>query len=756
MIPQNTFGELATLHGIKRTASIKCSKKGILWEMNGVAFRHIMKRLSLANESRVIHFLEGIEHVKVLEKKDIKKLAAAFVVHHYNPQEYIIKNGAQGDRMFVIMSGSVSEVNETKTRNIVHCDGSIVGCSGFLKDVHCADVIALHKVTCLALDKHVLCRLSESIKKALRRVALQELLTKTTPWFNELTQQQQLALVQCFKDDCFDTGEKVAQDGEDGTDSLLVVMEGAVCPESELPEEMTSAERKVSQKIYGEGSPMASGTGQLLIKKESSIVSSGECAGAADIVQRSFSNKRSFVAMSPSRVLSMTNEMAKVVLNAELDEVVRQNKIAKALSGMALFRQLTHNQLEHVIGKLEHVTYQRGCAIVSQGEVAHHFYLVESGVITVSKDGEHIRELNKWDYFGERGLLQADVRTATCTAASHCQCLRLSAEDFHETLGLFKDEVLGRIAFQDVDCEMSSLCQTHIVGSGSFGTVKKVHLKEDERRVYALKAIKKGSASDDMEKALKREIAINAQCYHPCIMQFIKTMQDGAYVYLLTEFLGGGTLADVLAPTLTTKQARFYSANITIALHYLHERKIMHRDLKPENVLLDEKGNPKIGDFGCAKKCKCSFTLVGTPLYMAPEVVTGHGHTKAVDWWSLGIMLYEFHEGKCPFGIDHLHHCEDAEQRELELFRQILQKPIRILEKWDESLKALVSGLLERQPEMRMCSSTSGGKPAMDHAYFKSINWDDIIGRVMDPPFLPKTTRIHKMWKAVDSNMHLG
>lgn len=233
-------------------------------------------------------------------------------------------------------------------------------------------------------------------------------------------------------------------------------------------------------------------------------------------------------------------------------------------------------------------------------------------------------------------------------------------------------------------------------------------------------------------------------------MQFIKTFQDAEEVYFLTEFLGGGDLFYAIREIgmLTKLQSQFYSASIVLALEYLHARSIMYRDLKPENVLLDFSGNAKLVDFGCCKKDTRTKTLVGTPEYLAPEVILGKGYTCVVDWWSLGVMMHEFICGPLPFG----HDTDD----QLELFREILEAPLQFPHHMsDASAVNVISGLLERTPELRLGSSTHGAKEIQQHPYFQDFDWDAVAGRYMDPPWKPNTEVLQGNWERMDGQLVL-
>jgi cGMP-dependent protein kinase len=239
---------------------------------------------------------------------------------------------------------------------------------------------------------------------------------------------------------------------------------------------------------------------------------------------------------------------------------------------------------------------------------------------------------------------------------------------------------------------------------------------------------------------------INAQCYHPCIMQFIKTFQDAKNVYFLTEFLGGGDLFYAIREIgqLTKAQSQFYSASIALALEYLHARGIIYRDLKPENVLLDFKGNTKLVDFGCCKKALRTNTLVGTPEYFAPETIQGKGYTCAIDWWALGVMMHEFIVGPLPFGRD----TED----QMELHKEIMEAPLEFPDFInDDAAVAIISGLLERTPELRIGASQKGAKEVKEHPYFEKFDWNALVGRQLKTPWKPNQQSLQSQWEMFNS-----
>lgn len=166
---------------------------------------------------------------------------------------------------------------------------------------------------------------------------------------------------------------------------------------------------------------------------------------------------------------------------------------------------------------------------------------------------------------------------------------------------------------------------------------------------FALKILSKKRIAETKQVAhIKNEKNILASVEHPFIVNLIESFQDESNLYLAFEFIQGGEIFRLLRKEniFPNDVTLFYIAEITLALQYLHQRQIAYRDLKPENLLVGSDGHIKITDFGFAKKIEDrSYSLCGTPEYLAPEIILGQGHNHGVDWWSLGVLLYELLAG---------------------------------------------------------------------------------------------------------------
>jgi len=228
--------------------------------------------------------------------------------------------------------------------------------------------------------------------------------------------------------------------------------------------------------------------------------------------------------------------------------------------------------------------------------------------------------------------LRINNRMKTSKTARHNETAELIAKIRSENNLTIKDFTIGTT-----------------LGTGTFGRVRQVQYRNDTSKiVFALKMLKKTEIVKlNQVDHIKSEKYILGQIDHPFIVKMICSFQNSKYIYMLFEFLPGGELFSRLRKEgrFNEDVALFYSAEILLALRYLHINSIIYRDLKPENLLIDERGHIKLADFGFAKVLyeDRTYTLCGTPEYLAPEIIKGQkvGYGKCVDWWALGILLYE-------------------------------------------------------------------------------------------------------------------
>ncbi|KAK6489576.1 RAC-gamma serine/threonine-protein kinase isoform X1 [Huso huso] len=275
-----------------------------------------------------------------------------------------------------------------------------------------------------------------------------------------------------------------------------------------------------------------------------------------------------------------------------------------------------------------------------------------------------------------------------------------------------------------------------LLGKGTFGKVILVREKASGK-YYAMKILKKEViiAKDEVAHTLT-ESRVLKNTRHPFLTSLKYSFQTKDRLCFVMEYVNGGELFFHLSRerVFSEDRTRFYGAEIVSALDYLHSAKIVYRDLKLENLMLDKDGHIKITDFGLCKEgitdAATMKTFCGTPEYLAPEVLEDNDYGRAVDWWGLGVVMYEMMCGRLPF------YNQDHEK----LFELILMEDIKFPRTLSSDAKSLLSGLLIKDPNKRLGGGPDDAKEIMRHSFFVGLNWQDVYDKKLIPPFKPQVS----------------
>mmetsp|Transcript_25028 Transcript_25028/g.82012 ORF Transcript_25028/g.82012 Transcript_25028/m.82012 type:complete len:540 (-) Transcript_25028:125-1744(-) len=281
--------------------------------------------------------------------------------------------------------------------------------------------------------------------------------------------------------------------------------------------------------------------------------------------------------------------------------------------------------------------------------------------------------------------------------------------------------------------ELSDFDLLKVIGKGSFGKVMLVR-KKDTGEVFAMKVLHKTSVLQGGQvEHTKAERNILQQVQHPFLVGLRYAFQNEAKLYMVLDYLNGGELFFHLKNSgrFDEPRVRIYSAELVLALGHLHSLGIVYRDLKPENVLLDKDGHIRITDFGLAKKNvtdnASAKTFCGTPEYLAPEILHGTGHGRAVDWWSLGTLMFEMLNSLPPFYDTNLN----------QMYKKILKDPLVFPSFFSANSKDVLTKLLDRNPETRLGSHESDAEEIKAHPFFAAIDFEKLYNKQIPAPFKP-------------------
>jgi len=539
--------------------------------------------------------------------------------------------------------------------------------------------------------------------------------------FHGLDDEQRRSIIeQMWRINCPE-GTKIITEGDVHAEEFYVVQEGNF--------DIFVNETKVASSIRGEG------FGELALLYNS--------PRAATVV-----------ATENSKVFAVNRSALRTVQHHTDRE--RGKTIQALLKTLPEINSLPDRNIALIQMALVEYIFDKDEVILRQGDDGDRFYLIASGACTWEKKlqgGEVLSgDIGLGEYFGEMALLKREKHAATIIAKTPVKTFTLSKEDFHEHIGVGRS-FLKRLSNNHskkaqslqtppnrIECSLQDLVSNTVglLGKGAFGIVTLVEDKKSGTS-YALKAIKKCKVvRKHQQKHVVEELRVMRMLakLNCCFLtNLLATYKDSLRVYYLLEACLGGELFSILRRKrkFQEKTARFYIGCVVEAFDCMHSHNIIYRDLKPENLVLDARGYAKVTDFGFAKVVvDRTFTMCGTPDYLAPEIVSGQGHGRAVDWWTLGILTYEMLASRAPFYSNH----------RINTYRMIITGSLRFPTFFSNKSIGFISSLLRVRPVKRLGMQCEGTKVVRNHCFFDSFSWNSLQERTMTPPIINKVRSV--------------
>jgi len=271
------------------------------------------------------------------------------------------------------------------------------------------------------------------------------------------------------------------------------------------------------------------------------------------------------------------------------------------------------------------------------------------------------------------------------------------------------------------------------LGVGFIGSVRLVRLANSSGETpFALKVMSKRAVlKKEQVHHVLQEKQLLGQVDHPFIVNLLTVFQDDANLYMLMEYVNGGELFSAIrnGKRFNNEGAQFYAAEVALALAHCHASFIAYRDLKLENILIDFQGHVKITDFGFAKVVRTrTYTRCGTPDYMAPEIINMRGHDMSVDWWAMGVLIYELLTGRTPF-------VGGSSQA---TYQKVLNTEPKFPAHFTEHARGIVRQLLTKDKSRRLGCGVHGAADVQNHKWFAAVAWDLVLERKYTAPYVPK------------------
>lgn len=711
-----SFGEGALLQNVPRAATINTITDCTLWGLDREMFRKVVAELNAANFEENMKIVENTSIFAELTYDQKEALVESMSIISFEPGCNVTKEGDSGDLMYIIKEGNAVCTKE----GVELCRFTKGECFGeqalFFKTVRSATITALDNVKCLSLASETLTQVLGSHLQTIIFKNSLRLAIKSSKYLKKLSKMQEEFLIRSMSIGDFSQGTVIIPVGTGRNSDIIIPLKGE-------------------------------------LKGPNGTIRALKVIGEAEIIENSSETWPSdVVANSNTTIGYISRALFEEAIGGKYSDCVGNNSKIRLLKSVPLFRTLTTEQYNGIIKALRLGEYGDGQTIFEENDPGESLFIIKSGMVDIKKKGNYLRSISKNDYFGERSILFSSPRTATAVANGRVIVWVLFRADF---LSVINDKIrynlVKRIELQDETIKMQDLKIVKLLGKGMTGIVF-LAVHKHKKLLYALKTVHRQKIYEyNMYHGIQLERDILLQLDHTFIMKLVKTFKDQKRIYFLTEYVRGMDLFDVIRAMnfICEKHARFFVGSLMLVLEDLHEKNIVYRDLKPENVVVDDEGYLKLIDFGTAKFIKGrTFSVLGTPQYMAPEVIMGTGYTVSADLWSLGIMMFEFLFGYVPFG--------ECDTDPVVVYEKVLERNIdypKIPNNVYVEARDLCEQLLSKNPIMRNGGSSEILKK---HKWYSGFDWELLISRQEIPPYVPKLSKIEKdVEKALESMQNI-
>ena len=668
------------------------------------------------NDSDLAFLKEVIQHCssfKDLKEEDIIKILSNMFSCSTKEGEAVFKQGDEASCMFVLAEGSCDVLINNESKRTLN-PGDLFGELALLYNApRSASIICIKPCKFWALDR-------KSFRRAIELISFQnyeinrQYIDKVS-FFENFSESQKDNLASYVITQRYNSKESVFRQGDD-SNSYYIIREGAI----EL------WEGNLVMKTFVEGE----GFGENALYKDPGL------------------RTMTAVAKGDTTLLVLSRETLIDVLGAEIESVILKNFSIRVLEQHPILKFLSKIQKTKWSNALERVSFSSEQKLASQNEILEFIYIVIEGSVTCGGDTyvkgqimgiEALSSNGHWvtphDIMASESVL-AKIKIADAVAIigeNLDTTVKKNIETYSEMVNVLAED------FRDSakDTDLTNLVFINKLGEGQFGEVLLV-ANSVTHSLYALKRVSKIKVQEyDIGTHIINEKNLLMNLNFPFLVKLYKTLKDNEALYFLLNFIQGSELFEFIREIdlMNNSEAQFYIGTVILVIEYIHEKSIVYRDLKPENMIVDKEGYVNIIDFGTAKLLSSpkmrTNTIIGTPHYMAPEIIRGKGYSLAVDVWSIGIVLFELMCGGVPFG-------ENASST-VEIYKEILNCKIKFpnffQKEENNNVMDLITMLLNKIPEARIKNDFANLK---SHPWFDGFPWDDLFHRKVKAPYLPK------------------
>ncbi len=713
----HTFGEISLFTAKKREEVIITKESTELYIIDGESFRDIQKRNNEMILKERYNFLNNIFLFECLDKISKYNVAQKMEKKEFLPNKKIINQGESGDTLYIIKEGMVScRIGLKEIRRLSNHE--YFGQNSILIDVkRSADIITLQKTICYELSKQDLKEaLTDDYIDVILFCFFKNSIDKNTNLKNIIIDSHLHGVFNCFSIQTYSKNEKIydpknKKSLKTKNKKLVLVIEGSLFREKTL---LADKGKFLGEQLFNDINQTIS---EDVYANPDAITFEADIFDIAKIMKIDLIKDKE----KPLNILRAINKLKKIYL----------------------FRNLSDETLESIAQRMKKQKFKPNEYIIEENTEGEQFYLIIKGRVRITAKGNYIRDLDSGDCLGEKALLTEHVlRTASAMALEKVLCYVLSKSEFQVILNddNTKEYLLKKLALQDTEIGLEDLHYIKFLGKGKFGTVSLVHNKKN---IYAIKAISRKSVEREkiLAKYFVNERKIMLSLDHPFIVKMVKSMKNQHFCFLLIEFINGTNLDQYLSNRegrQNVYETQFYIGSILLMLDYLQKKFIVHRDIKPSNIMIDHNGYLKMIDFGTAKiLTDYTSTIIGTPHYIAPEILQGRGYSLSCDFWSLGICMYEIFYGKYPFG--------NYANEVIEIYKEILKNSFTFPSENSKvsNVNSFIKCLLNKKVNERICNVSALKKKL----FFEGFEFDKLNDFRLKPPYKPNLQNFEKYLK---------
>ena len=427
---------------------------------------------------------------------------------------------------------------------------------------------------------------------------------------------------------------------------------------------------------------------------------------------------------------SEINEKAKELKN------FYNNKLS-IFRSFSFFNLLQEDELFQLISLIHEKTYDKDYILMNEQKRDNLYLIINGKVKHKFQNNETIMHYGERECFGETFLLDGEdlflKDSYIIVTSDKLTTLEIPKEIFFQMLKIPKinDYIKIKVCLEDKSISLSDLYYITTLGKGKFGEVYLVH---NGIFIYAIKVVSR-SFIRNKTKALNyllNENNILKYLHNQFIIKLVKTFKSKYFFYFLMEYSTGSQMdkiLEILSNNMNINIVKFYASLLFLILDYLSKQKIIHRDIKPSNIMVDSSGYIKLVDFGAAKRILNGYTktMIGTPFFMAPEIIAGKEYSFPVDYFSVGVCLFYMYYKTYPFGA--------GKGDVYSIYQEIIEKQVSFigLINQNKDLNELIKNLLQKEPSTRI----SNLKSVKNYQFFKNFDWDSLITKKLKPPYLP-------------------